>query len=48
MVLDIDHSRVRIDPDTSESSRPRSVDLALHRLGFAPRPDRAASPGGKT
>jgi hypothetical protein len=40
MMLNIDHARARIDADTNESPRPRSLDLALLRLGFMPRPDR--------
>lgn len=44
MLMCIDHSRPRIDADTNEVPRPRSVDLALHRLGFAVRPDRDPAP----
>ena len=40
MLMNIDQSRPRIDADTNEVPRPRSIDLALRRLGFAARPDR--------
>lgn len=44
MVLDIDRSRARIAPDTGETPRPRSLELALARLGFATTPDRSPPP----
>ncbi len=39
MLMTIDPTRPRIEADTNEVPRPRSMALALHRLGFARRPD---------
>lgn len=36
MVLDIDSAPLRSRSDTAEPRRPRSLDLALRRMGFRP------------
>lgn len=44
MMLTLNHHEARISADTNEAQRPRSLDLALRRMGFAVRPDRQPSP----
>lgn len=45
MDLTFDHRRIETLPgDTAETPRPHSLQLALRRMGFRPRPDRQPQP----
>lgn len=44
MMLTLDHHEVRVSSDTDEARHPRSLDLALRRMGFAARSRRESAP----
>lgn len=44
MDLIIDRTQALSDADTAEAPRHHSLDLALQRMGFRPRPDRQPQP----